>query len=131
MEPATSQSAKQPRYCGRQQQRSTPWSSGASCPECAESGGVCISDEVQTGFGRTGTNFWGFQNQGVTPDIVVTLSDVETREIQASRWDMDVQTSRDSAAAPEDLSAAAPPDRQLRAAIAHLREQMAKPFPVD
>ena len=33
-------------------------------------GGVCISDEVQTGFGRTGSNFWGFQNQGVTPDMV-------------------------------------------------------------
>eukprot|EP00967_Tisochrysis_lutea_P049532 scaffold60683_cov21-Tisochrysis_lutea.AAC.4 len=26
-------------------------------------GGVCIADEVQTGFGRTGTNYWGFQNQ--------------------------------------------------------------------
>jgi alanine-glyoxylate transaminase/(R)-3-amino-2-methylpropionate-pyruvate transaminase len=33
-------------------------------------GGVCISDEVQTGFGRTGTNFWGFQNHNVTPDMV-------------------------------------------------------------
>lgn len=33
-------------------------------------GGLCISDEVQTGFGRTGSNFWGFENQGVTPDIV-------------------------------------------------------------
>lgn len=33
-------------------------------------GGLCIADEVQTGFGRTGTNFWGFQNHGVTPDIV-------------------------------------------------------------
>lgn len=33
-------------------------------------GGLCISDEVQTGFGRTGDNFWGFQNQGVMPDIV-------------------------------------------------------------
>jgi alanine-glyoxylate transaminase/(R)-3-amino-2-methylpropionate-pyruvate transaminase len=33
-------------------------------------GGVCIADEVQTGFGRTGHNFWGFQLQGVTPDIV-------------------------------------------------------------
>ena len=33
-------------------------------------GGVCIADEVQTGFGRTGTNFWGFENQGVIPDIV-------------------------------------------------------------
>eukprot|EP01116_Phalansterium_solitarium_P004139 TRINITY_DN15033_c0_g1_i1.p1 TRINITY_DN15033_c0_g1~~TRINITY_DN15033_c0_g1_i1.p1 ORF type:complete len:478 (+),score=146.19 TRINITY_DN15033_c0_g1_i1:94-1527(+) len=33
-------------------------------------GGLCISDEVQTGFGRTGTNYWGFQNSGVVPDIV-------------------------------------------------------------
>jgi alanine-glyoxylate transaminase/(R)-3-amino-2-methylpropionate-pyruvate transaminase len=33
-------------------------------------GGVCIADEVQTGFGRTGTNFWGFENHGVIPDIV-------------------------------------------------------------
>ena len=29
-------------------------------------GGVCIADEVQTGFGRTGTHFWGFETQGVT-----------------------------------------------------------------
>ena len=33
-------------------------------------GGLCIADEVQTGFGRTGTKFWGFENQGVVPDIV-------------------------------------------------------------
>src|SRR5712692_1512865 len=33
-------------------------------------GGLCIADEVQTGFGRTGTKFWGFQNWGVTPDLV-------------------------------------------------------------
>ncbi len=33
-------------------------------------GGVCIADEVQTGFGRTGTKFWGFENWGVTPDLV-------------------------------------------------------------
>jgi alanine-glyoxylate transaminase / (R)-3-amino-2-methylpropionate-pyruvate transaminase len=33
-------------------------------------GGVCIADEVQTGFGRTGTHFWGFETQGVVPDIV-------------------------------------------------------------
>src|SRR6266581_193519 len=26
-------------------------------------GGVCIADEVQTGFGRTGTHFWGFETQ--------------------------------------------------------------------
>ena len=33
-------------------------------------GGLCIADEVQTGFGRTGEHFWGFQNFGVVPDIV-------------------------------------------------------------
>ncbi|CAG4946537.1 unnamed protein product [Parnassius apollo] len=33
-------------------------------------GGVLVADEVQTGFGRTGDSFWGFQNQGITPDIV-------------------------------------------------------------
>jgi 4-aminobutyrate aminotransferase-like enzyme len=36
-----------------------------------EAGGVCITDEVQTGFGRIGTHFWGFEAQGVVPDIVV------------------------------------------------------------
>jgi alanine-glyoxylate transaminase/(R)-3-amino-2-methylpropionate-pyruvate transaminase len=35
-----------------------------------EHGGVCIADEVQTGFGRTGDHYWGFQNFGVVPDIV-------------------------------------------------------------
>ena len=34
-------------------------------------GGVCIADEVQTGLGRMGTNFWAFEDQGVVPDIVV------------------------------------------------------------
>jgi alanine-glyoxylate transaminase/(R)-3-amino-2-methylpropionate-pyruvate transaminase len=33
-------------------------------------GGLCIADEVQTGFGRTGERFWGFENWGVTPDLV-------------------------------------------------------------
>jgi 4-aminobutyrate aminotransferase-like enzyme/Ser/Thr protein kinase RdoA (MazF antagonist) len=34
-------------------------------------GGVCIADEVQVGFGRLGTHFWGFETQSVVPDIVV------------------------------------------------------------
>jgi 4-aminobutyrate aminotransferase-like enzyme/Ser/Thr protein kinase RdoA (MazF antagonist) len=34
-------------------------------------GGVCIADEVQVGFGRLGTHFWGFESQGVIPDVVV------------------------------------------------------------
>lgn len=35
-----------------------------------KAGGVCIADEVQTGFGRTGSHYWGFETQGVIPDIV-------------------------------------------------------------
>ena len=34
-------------------------------------GGVCIADEVQTGYGRIGTHFWAFESYGVVPDIVV------------------------------------------------------------
>lgn len=37
-------------------------------------GGVCISDEVQTGFGRTGSNYWGFESAGVVPDIGILCS---------------------------------------------------------
>jgi len=33
-------------------------------------GGLCIADEVQAGFGRTGSHYWGFETQGVIPDIV-------------------------------------------------------------
>ena len=33
-------------------------------------GGVCVADEVQTGFGRAGTHFWMFETQDVVPDIV-------------------------------------------------------------
>src|SRR5262249_9496048 len=34
-------------------------------------GGLCVADEVQTGFGRMGTHFWAFETQGVVPDILV------------------------------------------------------------
>ena len=34
-------------------------------------GGLYIADEVQSGFGRTGAHFWGFEADGVVPDIVV------------------------------------------------------------
>ncbi|MBX9456490.1 MAG: aminotransferase [Rhizobium sp.] len=33
-------------------------------------GGVCIADEVQVGYGRLGHHFWGFEEQGVVPDII-------------------------------------------------------------
>lgn len=35
-----------------------------------ERGGVCIADEVQVGYGRMGEYFWGFEEQGVVPDII-------------------------------------------------------------
>ncbi|MFD5599859.1 aminotransferase [Leucobacter sp. NPDC058333] len=33
-------------------------------------GGLCIADEVQVGFGRMGSTFWGFEQSGVMPDII-------------------------------------------------------------
>jgi 4-aminobutyrate aminotransferase-like enzyme len=33
-------------------------------------GGLIICDEVQTGFGRVGTKFWGHKWQGIKPDII-------------------------------------------------------------
>lgn len=35
-----------------------------------KAGGLCIADEVQSGFGRSGSHYWGFETQGVIPDIV-------------------------------------------------------------
>lgn len=39
-------------------------------------GGLCVADEVQGGFGRTGTNFWAFEHFGVTPDIVTVAKGI-------------------------------------------------------
>lgn len=35
-------------------------------------GGLVVADEVQTGFGRIGKEFWGHKVHGIKPDIVVT-----------------------------------------------------------
>ncbi len=40
-------------------------------PAIRKQGGLCISDEVQTGFGRLGGYFWGFEAQGIVPDMVI------------------------------------------------------------
>ena len=40
-------------------------------------GGLCVSDEVQTGFGRTGEHFWGFEGHGVVPDIVTMAINID------------------------------------------------------
>ena len=43
----------------------------APVPEIVRAaGGLYIADEVQSGFGRTGTHFWGYQRHGIAPDIV-------------------------------------------------------------
>jgi len=38
--------------------------------ETRRAGGLCVSDEVQAGFGRLGRHFWGFEFENVVPDIV-------------------------------------------------------------
>ena len=57
-------------------------------------GGLCVADEVQAGFGRTGT-YWGFEHYDVTPDIVFTgkpmgnghpVSSVTTSRAIADKW---------------------------------------------
>jgi 4-aminobutyrate aminotransferase-like enzyme/Ser/Thr protein kinase RdoA (MazF antagonist) len=40
-------------------------------PKLRAQGGICISDEVQVGFGRLGDFFWGFEMHGVEPDMVI------------------------------------------------------------
>ncbi|XP_028070137.1 alanine--glyoxylate aminotransferase 2 homolog 3, mitochondrial-like [Camellia sinensis] len=35
-----------------------------------KAGGLCIADEVQSRFAHTGSHFWGFETQGIVPDIV-------------------------------------------------------------
>jgi glutamate-1-semialdehyde aminotransferase len=41
-----------------------------------KAGGLCIADEVQSGFARTGSHFWGFEAHDVVPDIV-TMAKVD------------------------------------------------------
>lgn len=61
-----------------------------------DAGGLCIMDEVQTGFGRVGSRFWAFELQDVVPDIVVMgkpignghpMSAVVTRKEIAASFD--------------------------------------------
>jgi 4-aminobutyrate aminotransferase-like enzyme/Ser/Thr protein kinase RdoA (MazF antagonist) len=40
-------------------------------PYVRAAGGLAVADEVQTGLGRLGTHLWGFETQGVVPDVVV------------------------------------------------------------
>ncbi len=40
-------------------------------PRIRAQGGLCISDEVQVGFGRLGSHFWGYEMYDVIPDMVI------------------------------------------------------------
>ncbi|MFD0797351.1 aminotransferase class III-fold pyridoxal phosphate-dependent enzyme [Maribacter chungangensis] len=40
-------------------------------PKIRAQGGICISDEVQVGFGRLGSHFWGYEMYNVVPDMVI------------------------------------------------------------
>ncbi len=43
---------------------------GAMKQTLDEHGILFVSDEVQTGWGRTGEHFWGYQAHGITPDLL-------------------------------------------------------------
>jgi 4-aminobutyrate aminotransferase-like enzyme len=43
---------------------------GAAIDAVHRAGGLFIADEVQCGFGRTGTSLWGFGRHGIQPDVV-------------------------------------------------------------
>lgn len=51
-----------------------------------KAGGVCIADEVQTGFGRTGSHYWGFETQGVVPDIVTMAKVCKSKDFISSSF---------------------------------------------
>ena len=91
--PASSFLAESMLSCGGQIELPEGYLSAAYAHARA-AGAVCIADEIQVGFGRVGSHMWGFEVQGVVPDIV-TLGKpignghplgavVTTREIAAS-----------------------------------------------
>ncbi len=49
---------------------SPPGYVAAAFEKVRAAGGLCVTDEVQSGFGRTGDHFWGFEAHDVVPDIV-------------------------------------------------------------
>lgn len=66
-----------------------------------QAGGLFVADEVQVGYGRTGSHLWGFELHGVTPDVVtlgkpmgnghpvaalVTRSDIVDRFARETEW---------------------------------------------
>lgn len=50
-----------------------------------DAGGLCIADEVQAGFARTGSHFWGFEGHGVVPDIVTMAKVIFSTLVKMNR----------------------------------------------
>lgn len=72
-----------------------------ACQRWRRAGGLFVADEVQVGFGRSGSHLWGFQVQGLTPDVVtlgkpmgnghpiaavITRSDIVDRFARETSW---------------------------------------------
>ena len=55
-------------------------------------GGLYVADEVQSGFGRTGDHMWGFEADGVVPDIVVMAKGIGNRNTPATHGAMETAT---------------------------------------
>ncbi|CAL5375992.1 unnamed protein product [Camellia sinensis] len=53
-------------------------------------GGLCIADEVQSGFAHTGSHFWGFETQGIVPDIV-TMAKPSKRDSWEANMFMEIE----------------------------------------
>jgi alanine-glyoxylate transaminase/(R)-3-amino-2-methylpropionate-pyruvate transaminase len=51
-------------------------------------GGLYVSDEVQCGYGRLGSHYWGFEEEGIVPDIITTAKSV------ANGWSVGVVACR-------------------------------------
>jgi 4-aminobutyrate aminotransferase len=49
---------------------------GAMHKVLSEYGILFVADEVQTGFGRTGDHFWGYQAHGITPDLITVAKGI-------------------------------------------------------
>ncbi len=51
-----------------------------------ESGILLVADEVQTGWGRTGENFWGIEAHGVVPDVMTFAKGAVTASPSVVSW---------------------------------------------
>jgi ethanolamine-phosphate phospho-lyase len=56
--------------CGGQRTLPAAWMKSVYA-QVRQRGGICIADEVQTGFGRVGDKWWAYEQLGLDPDLVI------------------------------------------------------------